>query len=130
MEEVNDRTHASSSPQELAIHFLLRHAECRSALTGQTGADRPYGAIASSRSDGPATHLVAVELPRSEENRSGKNAVGAGVTEDDSCTARFLRAYAAARHMGVDADTLSRVQKARISGVDAESDLKGDDKKG
>ena len=36
MEEVIDCINAASSPEELAINFLMRHARCRMALTGWT----------------------------------------------------------------------------------------------
>ena len=124
MEDAVDRTHASSSPEELAIHFLLRHAKCRNALTGRTSEDRPYDASAPSEPDAPGTHLVAVDSRRSEETRPGKNVAVAGVTKDDSCTARFLRAYAAARHIRVEIEAAPRVHTTTIERTDAESDLK------
>lgn len=117
MEEVTDRIQASRSQEELAIHFLLRHAECRSALTGKTGRDRPYDARVPFRADVSATaaQLFAVNLRQSAGHLSGTGAAPAGVADDDSCTARFLRAYAAARHIGADADTPPRVRTAEDS---------------
>ena len=126
MEQVIDRSHASSSPEELAIHFLLRHAKCRSALTGNRGEDRPYGASAPSGPDVPATHPVPVDSRQSEVSRPGRDAAAAGVTKDDSCTARYLRAYAAARHIRVEIEVAPSVRTTSIDRTDAESNLKED----
>ena len=124
MDEATDRPHATSSPEEMALHFLLRHAECRSALTGQTGEDRPYDASEPAASGVRATDLIAADSRRSEDSRPGKDAAAAGVTNGDSCTARFLRAYAAARHIRVDIEKVPSRQTATLAGADTESDLK------
>ena len=123
MEEAIDHSQATSSPEEMAIHFLLRHAECRSALTGQTGEERPHAAPAPTRSDEPAAHQIAINSQRSEGSLPSNHAASAGVTKGDSCTARFLRAYAAARHIRVDIDTPRRVRTTTMASPDAESDL-------
>ena len=124
MDEAIDRTHASSSPEELAIHFLLRHAECRSALTGKTGEDRPDGAAAPSRPDESATHEAAINSQRSEGSLPSSHEAAAGVTRSDSCTASFLRAYAAARHIRVDVIKPDGVRPTTMAAPDAASDLK------
>ena len=124
MEQVIDRSHASSSPEELAIHFLLRHAECRSALTGSRGEDRPYDASAPPGPNVPATHPVPVDSRRSEESRPSKSAAEARVTKDDSCTARYLRAYAAARHIRVEIEVAPPARAATSAGTAAESNPK------
>gem|GEM_PF-3516113 len=98
MEEVIDRTPATSSPKELAIHFLLRHAECRKALTGLTVEDRLHQALARFRSEASFAPPVAASSALSRECLSCDDDLATGVTEDDSCAARYSRAYAAARH--------------------------------
>ena len=98
MEEVIDRAQAARSPKELAIHFLLRHAECRKALTGLTVEDSLQEALAHCRPEAPCKQPEMAGSARSEESLSGGDSLPAGVTEDDSCAARFSRAHAAARH--------------------------------
>ncbi len=111
MEEVIDYTHATSSPEELAIHFLLRHAECRKALTGQTGEERLQLALERSRPDAPAVQSSGVYSGRSGESLPSSTPPSGGVTENDSWAARFSRAYAAARHVsaGADAPRMARM---------------------
>lgn len=103
MEDVIDRPNASRSPEELAIHFVLRHAECRKALIGQTGEGRPSDALAGLRSTTTAAP-VSTSACRSGESFARNTPPAAAVTQDDTCTARFLRAYAAARHFGAVSD--------------------------
>lgn len=98
MEEVIDRTHTTSSPEELAIHFLLRHAECRKALTGPTVEERLHEVLARFPSDAFVVEPVIAGSRQPRERVSRGSTRVAGVTEDDSCAARFSRAYAAARH--------------------------------
>jgi hypothetical protein len=90
MDEVIDCTPTANSPEELAIRFLLRHAECRMALTGQAAPAGPQDARAVRPALG-ASHLSVPALRRAA-------APVAEVTKDDSCAARYSRAYAAARH--------------------------------
>jgi hypothetical protein len=98
MEDVIDHTLAIISPEELAIHFVLRHAECRKALTRQTGEGRPE--VAPARSELPASP-VNVDAPQPGERLPRDRPTIAGeVTRNDTCAERFLRAYAAARHPG------------------------------
>lgn len=99
MEEVIDYAHATSSPEELAIHFLLRHAACRMALAGQTRDETGPRALAGSQPDASVPPQAVVDSPRSSAPMPGSSAPAAKVTEGDSYTARFSRAYAAARHM-------------------------------
>jgi hypothetical protein len=100
MEDVIDRSHVSRSPEELAIHFVLRHAECRDALSGRTQEERP--------SDAPAGHRSTTAAPASTsasqcgESLALNSPPAAAVTQDDTCIARFLRAYAATRHFGAE----------------------------
>ena len=97
MEEVIDYVNAQNSPQEWAIHFLLRHAECRMALMDETGDGgqseraKPASAAAAERRDVTATHK-----PAGSDAASGLPLRAVAVEE--SCAARFSRAYAAARH--------------------------------
>jgi hypothetical protein len=97
MDEVIDRT-APNSPEELAIHFLLRHAACRMALTEQAGEEALLQALQDARPGQPQP------TPAGEPVPSGA-AAAAEVTKDDSCAARFSRAYAAARHRSLSAGT-------------------------
>jgi hypothetical protein len=99
MEEVIDRT-APNSPEELAIHFLMRHAACRMALTGQAGEQALRQALQHACS-GPSQPAPAA----AGEPAPSIAAAPAEVTKDDSCAARFSRAYAAARHRGRSAGT-------------------------
>lgn len=123
MEDIIDPTSVTSSPEEVAIHFLLRHAECRKALTGLAGEERPHDVAAGSRLDQSVMQPVGSHWQPSDERPAG-NAVVAEVTKDDSCTARFLRAYAAARHIRAGAEASRRVESATIQGDEAESWLK------
>lgn len=102
MEEVIDRT-APNSPEERAIHFLLRHAACRQALTGRVGEDAVQQALAQTRAATPAVPPVAASS-RGRAALAPARAATTKVTEDDSCAARFSRAYAAARHKSAPAD--------------------------
>ncbi|MEO8995526.1 MAG: hypothetical protein ABI299_13100 [Rhodanobacter sp.] len=113
MEEVIDCVNAQSSPEELAIHFLLRHAECRRALmsSGEKRAQparvAPVLALRSKPADVPVAPTsvaspdvtpVLVGVPASEE----------------SCAARFSRAYAAARHLSA-ADNALRAASKKVA---------------
>ena len=108
MEEVIDRT-ASNSPEELAIHFLLRHAACRMALTGQADEEALLQAMLRIRRDQQRQDVAAVRTPAPAPV---EDAPAAGVTRDDSCAARFSRAYAAARHRASPADAGWRARNA------------------
>ena len=123
MEDVVDHPQTTSSPEALAIHFLLRHAECRRALTGQTGEERPDAAT-EPRSLASVMQPAGTTPRPSEESLASNNAVTAGVTKDDSCTARFLRAYAAARHLEAGAEASDSVETATSQGAEDESLLK------
>jgi hypothetical protein len=101
MEDVIDRSHVSRSPEELAIHFVLRHAECRNALIGRTGEDRPSDALAALRSTTTAAP-VSTSSSQCGESLALNSPPAAAVTQDDTCIARFLRAYAATRHFGAE----------------------------
>ena len=110
MEEVIDCLNATTSPEELAIHFLMRHAKCRMALTGWTEGNLPHGALDDSRLDTPA----------GEQEVIGSSSVGEYVvpvpapaaTMEDSCLAHFSRAYVAARHMSASRHTMTTAGKA------------------
>ena len=99
MEEVIDRT-VPNSPEELAIHFLMRHAACRLALTEQAGEEALQQALqhACSGRSLPAPAAAGEPAP-------SVAAAPNEVTKDDSCAARFSRAYAAARHRSLSAGT-------------------------
>ena len=95
--KVIDSTVASNSPQELAIRFLLRHAQCQKTLT-----TRIEGAL----------WKLAVDAPRRNDARTPQQAISKGefkaadaaratpsnrVAAEGSFLARFSQAYAAAR---------------------------------
>ena len=107
MEEVIDRT-ASNSPEERAIHFLLRHAACRMALTGQADEEALLQAMLRIHRDQQRQGVPPVRAPASPV----EDAPAAVVTKDDSCAARFSRAYAAARHRASPADAGWRARNA------------------
>jgi hypothetical protein len=98
MEEMIDYVTAQNSPQEWAIHFLLRHTECRTALMSGTNecdqsveppldlGSRLQDVSATDKSGGP----IAAAATPARATASG-----------ESCAARFSRAYAAARHSSV-----------------------------
>ena len=97
MEEIIDYASVRNSAPERAIHFLLRHNECRMALMSDTSERhqpvrvRPLSDPGSelqrvSVATRPVPPMVAASLPA--------RALGSG----ESCAARFSRAYAAARH--------------------------------
>lgn len=98
MEEVSDCIRAKITCEEQAINFLLRHAQCRMALTGHVSEDLLRRALICSRADAPAPPLKASQL-QSKGLASSVNAPTPGVTKHDSCAERFSRAYAAARHI-------------------------------
>jgi hypothetical protein len=98
MEEMIDYVNAQNSPQEWAIHFLLRHTECRTALmSGTNECDQS----AKPRLD-PGRRLQGV--PATDKPGGSIAATTAPVratASGESCAARFSRAYAAARHSSV-----------------------------
>lgn len=96
MDEVIDRT-VPNSPEELAIHFLMRHAACRLALTEQAGEEALQQALQHAR------HGQSLPAPAAGEPAPDVALAAAEVTKDGSCAERFSRAYAAARHRGVSA---------------------------
>ncbi len=99
MEEFSDRINAMNSPRELAIKFLLRHARCRMVLSSEADEARQR-LLAALHLPDPASQLA--------EAAGGPEATVAAVKGDlrerpiaaeETCAARFARAYAAARHM-------------------------------
>ena len=91
MEDVIDCIHSPCSPEELAIHFLMRHTACRRALTELANSELLHQTAQHSPRDASDPNRTAADfrqppVPPSE------------VTTHDSCAARFSRAYAAARH--------------------------------
>jgi hypothetical protein len=100
MDAVIDRTDPTS-PEELAIHFLLRHAACRMALTGQAAEEALLQAL-----------LRAHPGPRPQPAPAPAADAASRVTRNDSCAARFSRAYAAARHRSAPAGTSRRARNA------------------
>ena len=112
MEEVIDCMNVTKSPEELAINFLMRHARCRMALTGWTDENILQQAPAGSRLDAPASQAAAADLSGSTENAMIAAAPAPAATGDDSCAARFSRAYVAARHMSASRHTITRAGKA------------------
>ena len=98
MEEMIDYVNAQNSPQEWAIHFLLRHTECRTALmNGTNGCDQPVKPLLDRDSK-----LQGVAATGKRCDPVAAASVPARATASgESCAARFSRAYAAARHSSV-----------------------------
>jgi hypothetical protein len=100
MEKHNDYRLDGDSPQESAIRFLLRHAECQRVLAISAWDDRQPSAVAVSEGDtdntvqptasmrSPVTAVAAVPNAVSSES----------VAANESFLRRFAQAYAAARH--------------------------------
>jgi len=112
MEEVIDCMNVTKSPEELAINFLMRHARCRMALTGWTDENILPQALAGSGVDTPAVQPAAADLSGPAENAMNAAAPAPVLARDDSCAARFSRAYVAARHMSASRHTITRAGKA------------------
>lgn len=112
MEEVIDCMNVTKSPEELAINFLMRHARCRMALTGWTEENIPQQALAGSGLDTAASQPAATDLSGAAENVMTAATPAPAVTGNDSCAARFSRAYVAARHMSASRHTMTRAGKA------------------
>ena len=97
MDQVIQDMHAVNSPQEWALHFLLRHAECRTTLMAATvacGQPEPLTAIAVTAGQG--AEASATDCPTDcylSQGESHNESV-----PGDSCAARFSRAFVAARH--------------------------------
>lgn len=108
MEELIERTCGESSSHELAIHFLLRHAERRMALTIETD-DQPRAAATAH----PLDTDNKAHRATSEPVLVDVSAAVARSLPEDSFTARFSRAYAAARQ--IPASSRNRVQAHRMS---------------
>lgn len=98
MEEAIDHIPSSGSPEELAIHFLMRHTACRLALTRHADAERSHHAPGHSPHQPIATDRVANDSRHAAVPAPEAKAPPAEATRPDSCAARFSRAYAAARH--------------------------------
>lgn len=112
MEELVNSSQATNSPEELAIHFLLRHAECRIALIRQAnGESLPNHAPSRFPADSQVVLKAVANSPQSDALQSSDNVLVAKVTESDSCAARFSMAYAAARHKSASARTSRSLQK-------------------
>ena len=106
MEEVIERTCGECSSHELAIHFLLRHAERRMTLTSETS-DQPRAAATVHQLD-PGN-----KVQRATTGSLLADASAAKIVPEDSFSARFSRAYAAARH--IPATSRNRAQARRMS---------------
>lgn len=112
--EVIDSTAASNSPQELAIRFLLRHAQCQGTLTAKIeGALWKLAADAQSRN--------ATREPQEATGKDKLEAADAAaatapnrIAPEGSFLARFSKAYAAARHLPV-----SKARSSRTGGSNA-----------
>lgn len=108
MEEVIERTCGECSSHELAIHFLLRHAARRMALTSETG-DQPRAAATVHRLDPDNKAQRATVAPKLADASTAVTKI----VSEESFSARFSRAYAAARH--IPASSRNRVQAQRMS---------------
>ncbi len=97
MDQVIQGMHAVNSPQEWALHFLLRHAECRTALIAGTvacGQPEPLKAMPAPGCQG--TEAAATDYPSDSFMAQGES--NATAAPGESCAARFSRAFVAARH--------------------------------
>jgi hypothetical protein len=90
--KVIDSTVASNSPQELAIRFLLRHAQCQKTLTARIEMALWKLAVEAHTPQ----HAVSKREFRAAD--AARAAPSNGVVSEDSFLARFSQAYAAARH--------------------------------
>ena len=104
MEEVVDCITNQSSPQVLAIHFLLRYAGCRRALMSSGDEVALSSRVAPVPAPGSKCPDIAGALTSVAVTPT---AVRARVSEESYAT-RFSRAYAAARHLS----TLDHVPQA------------------
>jgi hypothetical protein len=108
MEEMIDYVNAQNSPQEWAIHFLLRHTECRTALmSGTNECDQPVKPPldpGSRLQDVPATDKLGNPI-------AAPTAPARATASGESCAARFSRAYAAARHSSVPNNELGTASR-------------------
>lgn len=112
MEEVIDRVNATSSPEELAINFMMRHARCRMALNEWAQENLLQRAPADSRPGTPAGPPEASGSSRPGEVMASEAVPASALAREDSCAARFSRAYVAARHMSAAGRPLITAKRA------------------
>ena len=97
MDQVIQDMHAVNSPQEWALHFLLRHAQCRTTLMAGKDAcaqAEPLTALAV-----PAGQCAEASATDGLGDRfAAQDESDAPCASGDSCAARFSRAFVAARH--------------------------------
>lgn len=96
--KVIDSTVASNSPQELAIRFLLRHAQCQKTLTARIEKALWKLAVDAPRRNEAHTPQQAVSKCEFKAADAARAVPSNGVASEDSFLARFSQAYAAARH--------------------------------
>lgn len=97
MEEEIDYLNVHNSPREWALHFLLRHNECRTALiSGTDECDQPLrvGPELAKRSE--LQEMAPANKPVGSPAAAG--AAKLTTASGESCALRFSRAFAAARH--------------------------------
>ncbi len=99
MEEIIEPITATNSPQELAIRFLLRHAECRSALTIEV-----ENACLQLAADAQGLDAATIRQAAAGTGKPVAAVVDGGtparpVAPEGSFLGRFAQAYAAARHL-------------------------------
>lgn len=114
MQEVIDCINARTSPEELAIQFLMRHAKCRMALARLTEEGVPHRPL-----DGSQLDIPVIEQEATGSSGNGKTAVtvtaaapASALAMEDSWAARFSQAYVAARHMSAPRHTMTAAGKA------------------
>lgn len=98
MEEASTDTHPSSSPNELAIRFLLRHAQRRQALVATTIAERRQLAADMCKRIPVHAQPERISTPARGEAPKAPTTAPPQVTREGSFVTRFSLAYAAARH--------------------------------
>lgn len=99
MEEFSDSSNVMNSPHELAIQFLLRHARCRMVLSSEADEARQRLLAALHELDAASGHAAAANAPAGTRPAAANSKPAKPIAAEDTCAARFARAYAAARHM-------------------------------
>lgn len=116
--KVIDRTVASNSPQELAIRFLLRHAQCQKTLTARIEGALWKLAVDAPRCNEAHTPQQAISEGEFKAAEAARATPSNGVASEDSLLARFSQAYAAARHSPVPKRALE-ARSLRTGGTSA-----------
>lgn len=112
MEEFSDQSNVMNSPHELAIQFLLRHATCRMALSSEADEAHQRLVAALHKLDAAGEHPEAADAPAGTPPAAANSKPAKPIAAEDTCAARFARAYAAARHKSTSSRDLDPGKKA------------------